>query len=237
MYEMPVRVSASLVGPDRLCTTVALLGMLQDCSLFWFENESVATSWLRDEGLAPVLTSRQVDIVRRPRYGERLKVRTGVYSFRGFLGYRNTWIYDELDEPVVKCWCMGAFIDLASGKMARVPAPVASGVTVDGQLPMEYLGHKITLPACEARVLNPVEVRPTDIDLNRHVNNAQYVRMACDILPELAATCTRLRMEYRGQARLGDALTPAVYETPDGRGAVVVLDRQDGSTCAMVEMG
>ena len=49
-----------------------------------------------------------------------------------------------------------------------------------------------------------------DIDYNKHVNNANYVRMAMELLPE-DFVVTGLRVEYRVAAKLGDTLVPTIY--------------------------
>ena len=54
-----------------------------------------------------------------------------------------------------------------------------------------------------------------DIDYNRHVNNANYIRMALELLPE-DFKVKGLRVEYRVAARLGDVLLPSVYRIDNG---------------------
>ena len=49
-----------------------------------------------------------------------------------------------------------------------------------------------------------------DIDYNRHMNNANYLRMAMELLPD-DFQARNLRMEYRVPAKLGDSLTPIIY--------------------------
>lgn len=50
-----------------------------------------------------------------------------------------------------------------------------------------------------------------DIDYNRHVNNANYIRMAMELLPE-DFVINGLRVEYRIAAKLGDTLVPVIYQ-------------------------
>jgi hypothetical protein len=47
------------------------------------------------------------------------------------------------------------------------------------------------------------------------MNNANYIRMAMELLPE-DFVVKGLRVEYRVAAKLGDMLTPVVYRTADG---------------------
>jgi acyl-CoA thioesterase FadM len=54
-----------------------------------------------------------------------------------------------------------------------------------------------------------------DIDYNKHLNNANYVRMAMELLPE-DFVVRGLRVEYRVAAKFGDGLTPTIYKIADG---------------------
>jgi acyl-ACP thioesterase len=78
---------------------------------------------------------------------------------------------------------------------------------MDPKAGMEYLGKKIVLPQTERTSLPPVPVRRNDIDFNRHMNNARYVQIACEYLPE-DFTVQRLRVEYKTPAKAGDILYP-----------------------------
>ena len=60
-------------------------------------------------------------------------------------------------------------------------------------------------------VLDPIKVLRADIDYNKHVNNANYVRMAMELLPE-NFKIQGLRVEYRVAAKLGDVPIPTVYK-------------------------
>ena len=53
------------------------------------------------------------------------------------------------------------------------------------------------------------------LDYNRHMNNANYIRMAMELLPE-DFKVKGLRVEYRVAAKLGDVLLPVVYRIDSG---------------------
>ncbi|QVJ81524.1 MULTISPECIES: NAD(P)H-dependent oxidoreductase [Prevotellaceae] len=83
------------------------------------------------------------------------------------------------------------------------------------QLEMNYKDRRIILPKTEGEVLEPIKVLRADIDYNKHLNNANYVRMAMELLPE-DFVVRGLRVEYRVAAKLGDCLIPTIYKIVDG---------------------
>lgn len=54
-----------------------------------------------------------------------------------------------------------------------------------------------------------------DIYYNRHMNNANYVRVAMELLPD-DFLVKGLRVEYRIAAKLGDVLTPTIFHIDGG---------------------
>ena len=66
-------------------------------------------------------------------------------------------------------------------------------------------------PKTEPMLQEPIRILKADIDYNKHVNNANYIRMAMELLPD-DFKIDGLRVEYRIAAKLGDVLIPAVYK-------------------------
>jgi len=71
------------------------------------------------------------------------------------------------------------------------------------------------------------------LDVNLHVNNVQYVDIACEVLPESCEICG-IRAEYKKAAVLGDEIILKCAET-DGI-YLVALCAEDGSIFANVEL-
>ena len=82
-----------------------------------------------------------------------------------------------------------------------------------------------------------IVVKPHHLDTNHHVNNAQYVGMALDYLPE-DYVVTGIRAEYKKQALLHDMLIPCLCTKCGERGAetrVVSLQDVQGTVYTNVE--
>ena len=135
---------------------------------------------------------------------------TSVYGMKPMFGFRNTFIYDAQGNTCYKTWSMGAFVDKAVGKLKRVDDATIQSMKLEPQLEMNYKDRRIILPKTEGKVLEPIKVLRADIDYNKHMNNANYVRMAMELLPE-DFVVTGLRVEYRVAAKLGDTLVPTIY--------------------------
>ncbi len=233
MFTLNERIGPSRIDENGRLKLSAALDLLQDCSLLWMTSEPTFYAYLKDNGLGMFLVSRQMDILRLPAFGDSVAVRTSVYDCRSFYGYRNTAIYGEDGSPCVLTWSIGAFVDMATGKIVRLPPEVIESVAFDRKIDMEYLDKKIKVPPVSGRNLSPVPVRRCDIDFYGHMNNAKYVEAAMELLPEGYAP-RRLRIEYKAPARQGELLHPRVIETEDGNYIVILADAQ-GNPYAVME--
>ena len=213
MYEISQRVAASHTDAEGRLKFARAIDVMQDCSQLWLESEPELAQYFREQGIAQFLVSRQADVIRLPRYGERLSIRTSIFDCQRFLGSRNTVIYDEAGLPCVTSWSTGAFVVMQTGKPARLPADILATVTIDPKVPMDYQSKKIrpseNLPAGEA--LPPLRVSRHDIDFNRHMNNARYVQIAMEY-PDDGFAVSRLRAEYKRPAKYGDLLYPRLIK-------------------------
>ena len=203
MYSLKYKVTTSACDSEGRLKLFSALQMMQDCS-------PGVKQYFTEQNMAQLLATRQVEIVRVPEYKEELTVTTSVYGMKPMFGFRNTFIYDAQGKPCYKTWSMGAFVDKAAGKLKRVDDATIQSMKLEPQLEMNYKDRRIILPKTEGKVLEPIKVLRADIDYNKHVNNANYVRMAMELLPE-DFVVAGLRVEYRVAAKLGDMLIPTIY--------------------------
>ena len=215
MYSLKYKVTTSTCDTEGRLKLYSALQMMQDCSEMWLESEPVVKEYFRRENMAQLLASRQVEIIRVPTFKEALTVTTSVYEMKPMYGFRNTFIYDAEGKPCYRTWSMGAFVDMNNGKLKRVDDSVAQSLLIEPKQEMNYRDRRIILPKSEGHAADSIKVMRADIDYNRHVNNANYIRMAMELLPD-DFIVTGMRVEYRVAAKLGDTLTPTVYEIENG---------------------
>ena len=220
MYSLNYKVTTSTCDSEGRLKLYSALQMMQDCSEMWIDSEPVVKQYFTEQNMAQLLASRQVEVIRVPEYKEELTVTTSVYGMKPMFGFRNTFIYDAKGKPCYRTWSMGAFVDKTTGKLKRVDDATIASMTLEPQLEMKYRDRRIILPKDGGRALDPIRVLRADIDYNRHLNNANYICMAMELLPD-DFEVKGLRVEYRVPAKLGDMLMPTLYQI-DG-GIVVAL--------------
>ena len=231
MYSLKFKVTTSTCDSEGRLKLYSALQMMQDCSEMWIDLEPGVKKYFEEQNMTQLLATRQVEIIRVPEYKEELTVTSTVYGMKPMFGFRNTFIYDAQGKACYKTWSMGAFVDKSAGKLKRVDDATIASMKLEPQLEMNYKERRIILPKTEGEVMEPIKVLRADIDYNRHLNNANYIRMAMELLPE-SFVVRGLRVEYRIAAKLFDVLTPTLYKTDDG---IIISLSLGKEVCALME--
>lgn len=233
MYSYESRVGFSMVDKNQNLSLNKIVDYFQDAATFHSEDLGVGYSYLVPKNLLWVINTWQIDILKYPKYLDKVKVTTAPYKFRSFIGYRNFTLESEAGEVLIKANSMWSLINYDTMKPATVPEELPEIYGFSEPLDMDYCNGKIVVPA-DAEKKNPIEVQEHFLDPNGHVNNGQYIKIATSFLPD-GFMIGRLRTEYRNQAFMGDTMHPVVAETTDGKW-VVSLQDEAGKPYAVVEM-
>ena len=215
MYSLKYKVTTSTCDSEGRLKLYSALQMMQDCSEMWIDSEPGVKQYFAEQNMAQLLASRQVEVIRVPEYKEELTVTSTVYGMKPMFGFRNTFIYDAEGKPCYRTWSMGAFVDKSNGKLKRVDDATIASMTLEPQLEMNYKDRRIILPKEGGETLDPIRVLRADIDYNKHLNNANYIRIAMELLPE-DFEVKGLRVEYRVPAKLGNQLIPILFQIEEG---------------------
>lgn len=213
MFYFDSRIRYSECDSKCKLTLEALLNYFQDASTFQSEDLGVGFAYLVPRNLVWVLASWQIEIKRMPALGESVEIGTLPYDFKGFLGSRNFFMRTKEGEMLAKANSLWTLLNYDSMKPTMPTQEMLDYYPVEPRLDMDYSGRKIIV-GNEGETQEPIVVRKQHLDSNNHVNNAQYVSIAVDYLPE-DFVIGGLRVEYKRQAHLHDVLVPYVVKNGD----------------------
>ena len=232
MYSFTSRVRFSEVDCDQQMTLHAILNYFQDCSIFHSAHVHLSIDELTEMGCAWVLTSWQVIVERYPKLGEEILISTWPYGFKGFYGYRNFTIRDSDGTVCAYANTIWTFLDMKTMHPMKVQEWLGDAYGLDEQYPMECAPRKVKVPKEKLVKAAPVPVVSSHTDVYRHMNNAVYVQLAQELLPEGTAF-RQMRAEYRTAAVAGDVMYPYIAED-DGK-YIINFRNENGGTFAAVE--
>lgn len=195
-------------GQGRLRTACALR-YVQEAAGGHLESLGFGFQKLKEEGMFFVLIGQGLRILRTPREGELLTVATAPVPAHGARMFRETVLLDEGGNLLAENQTAWALLDFETGRPLRSSSfrhelPALGGVWTPFIDPSRIRIPEAQEP-CGGR-----EVRLSDLDVNRHMNNTVYADAALDCFPEellCSAGVDTLLLRYQHQARLGETIS------------------------------
>lgn len=167
---------------------------------------------LRKSGMAWMLSRIKVKIERLPEWGETVSLRTWPKGIDRLFALRDFRLRDgeaRILALATTCWLL---VDIEKGKPRRIESlnidlrfPGADHAI--SEIPDKIPSPQILLPAYEKHIF------PSELDVNEHVNNAQYVRwvMDCfDVTRLRSSGIKTIQMNYLDQVLYGDRIALSI---------------------------
>jgi acyl-ACP thioesterase len=231
MYEYESRVRLSEVDQNRRMTMQAILNYFQDCSTFHSEDLGVGVEYLEEKKRMWVLASWKIVVNRYPLLGERIRVGTWPYEFERMTGRRNFRILDSKGEMAAYADSRWVYMNTERMRPMQVEPEVSGAYEIEPPLLMEEESKAIILPeTMEGKDSFPVQ--EGHLDVNHHVNNGQYVRMAAAYLPD-DFQIHQMRADYKKSAVWNNIIYPKVGIGEDR--CTVLLGDEAGKPYAVIE--
>lgn len=233
MYTFNSRVRYSETDEYGRLSATGIMDYLQDCSTFQSEDLGLGISYLERSERAWWLSAWQIVIDRYPVMGEEIVVGTWPYAFKGMYGYRNFVIMDRGGNYLVRADSTWFFFDTSAQRPVKVQEADIRGYGSgeEEKLEMEYAPRKIQVPA-EYETGEPILIAKHHIDTNHHVNNAKYMEIARELIPD-RYVIKKLRVEYKKAAVFGDVVIPHIGKT-EQLDYVISLCDQEGEPFAII---
>ncbi len=161
----------------------AILNLCQDVAHMHSTALNFGYDCLSARDLSWVLSRVKVEITRLPQWREKICVRTWHKRQSGLFALRDYILFDQKGEPIMKVTTSWLIINLTSRRLCRVERIFGDEFSLyDNCYASEAISteaERIELPE-EMHFIEDHRVVYSDIDVNRHVNNAQYLEWSCD---------------------------------------------------------
>ena len=237
--ENEYTVKLSEIGKNNKATNKTILSYLEDIAGLHsikagnglYDIPKTHTTWL--------LLEWRLKIINRPKYAEKVKVVTWSREAVKCYAYRDFEIYDE----------QGNIIALASSKWVLVDIEKGRIIKVESEL-IEKYHPELTRFAFENETFEKIRepemyqyeteytVRRTDIDVNNHMHNLNYIELANEALPDeiyRGAFFNDVRITYKKEIKLGDTVK-CKYAFRQDKHVVVIKSEDESVLHAIIEM-
>lgn len=172
------------INKDKKITNRAILKYLEECSGRHSDTVKNGVADIIDDGITWVLLSWNLKVLNRPSYNSELTVHTYISGTTKLYVYRDFEVYagDTLVAVAESVWILVA---------TKTMRPVRLSDDLIASYNPEYGRSAFDFPDTglkESETYDKVidyYIRKTDIDINDHVHNLNYLDMAYEIMPDI----------------------------------------------------
>ncbi len=201
-FQETFKIRASEIDFNQRATLPAICNLLQEVAGNHARELEFDITDLQKDKLTWVLHRLHVQMDRFPEWRETITIKTWPSSGDGLRAYRDFLIMDENGNIIGKSLSYWLIMNIKSRRPARIPKKIL-------EMAPENANH--VLPVTDATFpeidqpdyLEEFEVRKTDLDLNRHVNNVHFIEWALASLPD-DATVNEIDIQFTAESVWGD---------------------------------
>ena len=208
IWETTTKVRAFEVDANGRLKVNTILDYFQDAASNDAERLNFGYSNFVPRGLTWVLSWAKFEFINYPKFMDQIKIQTWgkkqfkLYSMRDYL------LFNLKDEIICRGTSAWLLIDSKSLRPKILPQLFPEIKMLDTKDALPDLPVKI-IPKAQTEIIYSTQIRYSDIDLNRHANNASYIRLMLDCFDQefhKAYTIKSLSVSFNAQSKYGDEI-------------------------------
>lgn len=234
--EKSLRIPVSGCDHRAKASIPYLVSLFMDLATEHSEAMGIGKDAMDRTGLFWIAVRTKLKIHRLPARMEEVTVATWPET-PGRIRCNRYYTLISRGEMLVEAKNEWAIIDLKSGRPQKLSALYPEGLEHLPDAVCEEPFARFADDAVDGEEIATYQVRSTDIDFGRHMNNVAYIRalfgaFSCKELEE--KNIAELEVAYKAQSYEGDVLTIRRYEQDDSTDYAMI--RENGDVAAVIRL-
>lgn len=185
IVERNYYVKISEIGKENKITNKAILGILEDVAAVHSDMAGYGIKNMEQTRLTWILIDWKVQIIRRPNYSEKVLARTWSKNSLKCYTFRDFELLDEQGNVIAKAISRWVLVNIDTGRLEMIDDKILSNYQpeLDRTVFEDESFEKLKEPMnFEHEIM--YEVKRSDIDVNHHLHNINYLDLATEALPD-----------------------------------------------------
>lgn len=236
--EQEFKVGIKDIGINNQMTNIAFLSFLEEIGCYHSDMAGFGINDIERTRKAWLLMDWKLRVFDRPKYGDKLKVKTWARPIErnNYYTYRDFEMYNETKKIAIASskWVL---FDIDLKKIVKITNEIYSNYQSENNKVFEEEIEKIKV-AEDLTTKKIYEVQRADIDINKHMHNLNYLKVAYEVLPEkvfLNSENNNVKIMYKHQILLGSKIN-CYYTQKDNKHIVTLKSEDDKILHAIVEL-
>ena len=234
------RVGLRDIGIGNSLTNYGILSFFEDTSVKHSDTVGYGVKDIPTKHRAWLLLDWKLDVFKRPEFGEKVVAKTWAINIERptFQVYRNFELLDEKEELVATATSKWVLYDTENMKIVRVDESFNDLFNAEGseKESAKQISKLKELPSYES--IFTYEVKRGDIDVNQHMHNLNYLKLAYEAIPEevfFGEEPKSLHIMYKQQIKLGSKVK-CFYAFEDNKHVVTIKSEDEKVLHAIIQL-
>jgi len=237
IFEKMYTVGNRDVGVTKKVTNKAMMKYLENIACSHSDLVGYGINTIEETGVVWILLDWKFKIIERPKYGQNIKVRTWSRKMEKCSAYRDFQVLDEKENILAIATTKWVLLDANTRKIQRIPEELATKYASEPERNVFDKEIEKLQEIENEEISMQIKIRRTDIDINNHVNNLNYLDLAYEILPEeiYNSELKNVRITYKHQTELGETVNVS-YAKKENKNIVTIKTEDKAKLHAIVEL-
>ena len=238
IVENEYTVKLSEIRKNNEATNKAILSYLEDIGGIHSNKAGYGILDIPETHLTWLLLEWKLNIIRRPNYNEKIKIKTWSSHSIKFYSFREFEVYDEQKNLIAIASSKWILVNTESGKLTRVEDYILDKYEPEkDKLVFETDEFEKIKEPKEYKLESEYKVKRADIDVNNHMHNLNYLELANEALPEdiyKLVEFNNVRITYKKEIKLGETVK-CKYGYEDNKHIIIIKSEDDKTLHAMID--
>ncbi len=207
IFENDFKMGVKDIGKDNLIKNRSILEMFENIGGYHSDLAGFGANDIPIKKLVWILLGWKLNVIKRPKYGQTIHVKTWGRDATKAYTYRDFEMYDENNQLCAIATSKWTLVNIETGRIERLTDAVLGNYELEEKSLFENKElEKIEIPGTYS---NEIEYTVTrrDIDINGHMHNLYYLDIAYEALPEevyQSRPFNEVQIQYKKEMKLGD---------------------------------
>lgn len=191
------------------CKLSSIIDFICDVGTQQSESVGGGIEYCTNNNCAWVFYKYDIKMYRYPRFGEIISLSTTPVGFKKFYGLRKYIIRDEKNEIIGEALALFFLINIEKRRPMRIQKEQYDFYGVSGDVDYDINMDKLERFEGE-EYYKQFDIRYSDIDSNKHVNNVKYVEWAIEAVPIEVINnyqLTRIKVIFEKETTYGEKIS------------------------------
>jgi len=237
IYTQEFKTTLEDIDKNAYITNKAILRFFENTATYHSDSIGGGIKAVEETGLTWIVLDWRIKVIKRPKYGEKLMVRTWSRGIQKFFAFRDYELINDKNEILAIGTSKWVLMDINKNRMVLLnDEHMKRYESEDRTVFSEDELSKIEVPQEFSNEISYTVMR-RDIDFNKHMHNLYHFDLAYEVLPDELydnSTFDNFRITYKKEIKLGETVT-CKYSSLENKNIVVINDL-DGNTKSIIKL-